>query len=244
MESLPLSTLIVLTIVAFLSGTIDSITGGGGLITVPALLATGLNPIAALGTNKLQAAISELSATLHFSKTVNYRKIATYIVYTSVGAALGALLVQVTRSERVESIVPWLLLFSLICFLIPKRSRTESQSKFHRLKIMAPLIGFYNGFFGPGTGSLWSIGFMEIIHLPPKESVMYTKPLNFIGNAISLMVFLFSGKIYLMGAVFMGVGSFFGGKFGAHIVTLKELPFLKWGICLVLILSTISAFCR
>lgn len=242
LDSLPFGILLLLTLVAFIAGIVDSITGGGGLITMPALLATGLNPIAALGTIKLQAAACEFSAALHFSKAVNYGKITVYIVYTAAGAVVGTLILQIIKIEWVNTLIPWLLLFALICFLIPKKPNTDHPHQFHRLKVMAPLIGFYNGFFGPGTGSLWSVGLMKIIHLSPKEAVIYTKPLNFIGNIVAFVVFLFSGQIYWAAAISMSAGSFLGGKIGAHLVTAKKLPFIKWGICAVLLISTVSAF--
>lgn len=107
-----------LVIIALVAGFIDTLSGGGGLITLPAMLFTGMNPVAALGTNKLQSAIGEFSATLHFfqKSQVNYRHLTMAFVYTIIGASIGTILLQITSTDKLEKAIPFFLLAVLIYY--------------------------------------------------------------------------------------------------------------------------------
>lgn len=243
-ENLPFL-LLFLTFVAFIAGTIDAVAGGGGLITLPVLLGVGLNPVVAIGTGKFQSTIGELSATLHFAKrnTINYRALMIYLFYTAIGGIVGAILVQFVHQKILEKLIPLLLLSVFIYYLLPKKIlRKNTEIKLNKLWFLGPFVGFYNGFFGPGTGTIWSVVLVKMVNLDIKEAIMYAKPLNFIGNIASLVVFLFSGKVYFLAAIFMGSGSLLGGKLGAHIVIYKNLKTIKFIIVAVMACTTAAAF--
>ncbi len=243
-ENLPLL-LSFLTVVAFIAGIIDAIAGGGGLITLPVLLGVGLNPVVAIGTGKFQSTIGELSATLHFARrnTLNYRVLMLYYFYTAIGGVVGAVMLQFIHQKVLEKLIPLLLLAVLIYYLWPKKIlRQNTAIRLSRLRFLGPSIGFYNGFFGPGTGSIWAVALVKVVNLGIKPAIMYAKPLNFVGNIASLMVFLLSGKVYFLVAIFMGGGSLLGGKLGAHIVIYKNLKLIKSLIVVVMVCTTASAF--
>ncbi|RTL02716.1 MAG: hypothetical protein EKK57_01165 [Proteobacteria bacterium] len=246
-------TYIILAVMAFLAGTVDTLAGGGGLITVPAQLLSGVNPIIALGTDKLQSAIGELSATLHFLRhgNVRYRLLLWGLIYTMLGAAIGTILLQFVPVHHLEKIIPILLLAVLIYYLYssykgkinPKiQELSEHNSGF--FASIGSLIGFYNGFFGPGTGTLWAISFMHFKKLSIQQATMYTKPLNLAANLIALGIFIVNGQVDFSLAFIMGIGSFLGGKFGAQLVIYKDSRWLKLIFTLLMSLSVVGTFIK
>lgn len=116
---------ILLIFVAFIAAIIDTLAGGGGLITAPALLISGLNPLFSFGTMKFQGAISELSATLHFVQNtqINYKKIWTLFFYVVISSAIGTICLQLIPVTKLEKIIPFLLLGVLVYYLIIGRRR-------------------------------------------------------------------------------------------------------------------------
>jgi len=249
MEHLSVLTCFILGIAAFVAGTIDTLAGGGGLIAVPALLMTGMNPVMALGTNKLQSAIGELSASLHFikMKKVNYAVLKTGLVFTIIGSVLGTLLLQVIPSDKLKVMIPALLLAVLIYYIAGLRRHLDPASFNEnlipcnkRFFALGSVIGFYNGFFGPGTGSIWIVSLIKVFKLNLKNATMYAKPLNLAGNLSALSIFIAGGKINLLAAFLMGIGSFLGGKFGASMVIYKDIKWLKIIFLSLMIVSTVA----
>lgn len=237
---------------AFIAGTVDTIAGGGGLITVPAQLLSGVNPIIALGTDKLQSAIGELSATLHFLRhgKVNYKLLTLGLIYTMIGAAIGTILLQYIPIHNLEKIIPILLLAILLYYLYSNKKNKNSETKdltdkSNRFFLsIGSSIGFYNGFFGPGTGTLWAISFMHFKKLSLQKATMYTKPLNLAANLIALCIFIYNGQIDFSLALIMGVGSFLGGKFGAQLVIYKDARWLKIVFTSIMTLSVTATFIK
>lgn len=165
--------------IGLIAGTIDTLAGGGGLITVPALLFTGINIIPALGTNKLQSAICELSATLRFWKSgqLSFHGLAIPLFFTVIGSAIGTITLQYSADQTLNKIVPWLLLAILLYYyLFPNLhfnlEKRQLPIKPKILPWMGAVIGFYNGFFGPGTGAIWTISLMQIYKLRINTATM------------------------------------------------------------------------
>lgn len=140
--------------VAMLAGFIDSIAGGGGMLTVPALLSVGLSPARALATNKLQSVGGSFSASLYFvrRKAVNLREQKLNIAMTFIGAILGATLIQHIQADILRQILPLLLIGLGIYFLLmPKVGEEDRQRRLHGLPfalVAGGCVGFYDGFFG------------------------------------------------------------------------------------------------
>lgn len=147
--------LVVLFFVAILAGFIDSLAGGGGLLTVPALMAAGMPPAQALATNKLQACGGSLSATLYFvrRKVVNLADQKLNILMTFIGSTAGALLVQHVQSDILKQILPLLVIgIGLYFLLMPKLGEADRQRRLYGLPfalVAGGSVGFYDGFSAP-----------------------------------------------------------------------------------------------
>jgi uncharacterized membrane protein YfcA len=242
---------IFLVVVALVAGFIDTLSGGGGLITLPAMLFTGMNPIAALGTNKLQSAIGEFSATLHFLRKskVNYRILTMAFVYTIIGSSIGTALLQITPTDKLEKAIPFFLLAVLIYYVFSLNRKNEFYNQTlepnnKKFLALGSSIGFYNGFFGPGTGSIWALALMKCFKLDLQKATMYAKPLNLAGNLTALSIFIVGGRVDYLAAILMGIGSFAGGKLGANFVMYKDVKFLKIIFLLFITLSTLGTFVK
>lgn len=219
-----LDILAILFFVAGLAAFIDAIAGGGGLLTVPALLAAGVPPTQALATNKLQSSFGSFSATYYFVRNglVDLRQMVLAIICTFVGSAAGAELVQVIDAGLLTTMIPALLIIISLYFLFaPQASIHGGKAKISDglfAFIVGTSIGFYDGFFGPGTGSLFTICFVTLAGLGIVEATARTKVLNFTSNIAALMLFIIAGlPVWEIGLV-MAVGGFIGARIGAKVV--------------------------
>src|SRR6185369_15527065 len=175
----------LLFMAAFVAGLVDSIAGGGGLITVPVLMGIGLPPQVALGTNKLQASFGSGSAMLHFirSGTVKLSDCISGILWTAAGAAAGVLAIQRLDPAILRHLVPWLLIVIAAYMLFTPKLGSEDIHARISPKIFYPVfglsIGFYDGFFGPGTGSFWAMAFVLLLGCSLIRATAHTKVMNF-----------------------------------------------------------------
>ena len=215
------------------AGLIDAIAGGGGLITIPVLLAAGLPPQFALGTNKLQSTFGSASAMAHFVRagTVDIRQGVAGIVWTAVGAVLGSYTVQQIDPAFLKRCIPFLLLF-ILCYTIlsPKLGAEEVRPRLPRGLFYAGfglLLGFYDGFLGPGTGSFWVVALMLGPGFDMRKATGYTKLFNFVSNLVSLAVFVAGGHVLLWAGLAMGAGQAVGARTGARLVTSRGTGFIR-----------------
>ncbi|HJV34341.1 TSUP family transporter [Geomonas sp.] len=215
------------------AGCIDAIAGGGGLITVPVLLGIGLPPQVALGTNKLQSTFGSASAMFHFVKagTVNLRDARRGIFWTAVGAGIGAYTVQQIDPGFLKRFIPYLLL-AILAYTIftPKLGAEEVHPRMRKevfYTVFGLLIGFYDGFLGPGTGSFWVISIMLGLGFDMRKGTGYTKLFNFVSNIVSLVVFIVGGKVVLLAGLLMGAGQACGARVGAKLVIHKGTRFVR-----------------
>lgn len=219
--------------VALLAGFIDAIAGGGGLITIPALLATGMPPALALGTNKLQACGGSFSASWYFirRKAVNLREIAVLIAMTFLGAVLGTILVQQMNVDFLKKILPFLIFAIGIYFLLtPKLGENDKQKRVSYLVFALTAgfaIGFYDGFFGPGTGSFLSLAFVTLLGFNLAKATAHAKVLNFTSNIASLLFFLIGGQVAWTLGLVMLAGQFIGARMGARMVLTKGQKLIR-----------------
>lgn len=242
---------IALSATAFIAAIIDTLAGGGGLITVPALLITGVNPTFALGTVKFQAAVGELSATLYFllKSKIDYKVLIWLAIYTAICSVIGVTCLRFLPINVLEKIVPFLLLAILIYFVFRTSYKhlnlnsilTVDHKKF---LLLGTCIGFYNGFFGPGTGSIWAIALMKMFKLDIQKATMYAKPLNFAGNFTALLVFLFNRDVIFSLAIPMSIASFIGASVGGRIVMYKNAKILKIVFLCMMTISVLVTFIK
>lgn len=223
----------LLVLCSFLAGLVDAIAGGGGLLTVPALLAAGLPPASALATNKLQSSFGSFSASYYFvsRKLVDLKQIKQVIFFTFVGSALGTILIQQIDSSHLDRVIPFMLLGFAVYFIFSPRLGDVDKHKrisWTLFSIAAGLlIGFYDGFFGPGTGSFWALAFVSLAGFNLAKATAHSKVLNFVSNIASLLMFIFGGKILWSLGLLMGLGQFVGARVGAHLVMKKGTRLIK-----------------
>lgn len=222
MEWLDVAPLLIL--LAFLGGLIDAIAGGGGLLTVPALLWAGLPPVTALATNKAQAVFGSFAATVHFVRRglIAPRRLWLSVLTTFVGAASGAFLVQRISSAFLSGLIPLLLiLFALYFAFSPRVSDLDSRRLLNET-IFAWLIGtgigFYDGFFGPGTGTFFAAAYVGLLGYNLRRATAHAKLLNFTSNLAALLLFALGGEVLWLLGLLMAGGQVCGGWLGAHLV--------------------------
>ena len=210
-----------LTATAVLTGFIDAIAGGGGLIMLPALLFAGVSPIQALATNKLQSVFGTSVATRNYARAglVNWHEHKTTILLVFGGATLGVLLVQSIQTRLLDLIIPLLLVAVSLYVLISPRMTDEDAH--HRLtaRAYAPvvgLIGFYDGFFGPGTGTFFSTSLVALRGYGLTRATGLTKLLNLTSNIASVLFFALGGKMLWLLGLCMAAGAMTGGWLGSH----------------------------
>lgn len=208
--------------VGLLAGFIDAIAGGGGMLTVPALLSAGLPPVAALATNKMQSVVGTAMATLTYWRRgfVSFKALLPAIAFTYAGSFLGALIVRRIDVSLLTIAVPVALIAIALYFLFaPNLSDADRSARlpFARfVPVMGALIGFYDGIFGPGTGSFFTIGFVMLFGLGLTRASGSTKLLNLTSNLAALAIFIPAGDVVWPAAMAMAVGQLAGGYVGAR----------------------------
>jgi uncharacterized protein len=228
------------------AGFVDSIAGGGGLITIPVLLGFGLEPAVALGTNKLQATFGSGSAAAHYAaaKAVSLTECSRGFVYTLIGAAFGAVAVQRIDPAFLRLVIPILLIVVAVYVLCkPKLGTDDRQPRMQRgwFDLLFGLgLGFYDGFFGPGTGTFWAMAYVLVLGFNLTRATAYTKVMNFASNISSLILFLAGGKIVFAIGLTMGVGQLIGARIGSRMVLARGTSFIRPVFLLVVILLTLK----
>jgi uncharacterized membrane protein YfcA len=215
------------------AGFVDSIAGGGGLITLPVLLSLGIPPTYALGTNKLQATFGSGSAAWHHirSKTVSLSDCGVGVLFTILGATAGTLLVQKINPSFLKQFIPVLLVLIAVYVLVKPQLGAKdlhpriSPVVFH--VVLGLLLGFYDGFLGPGTGTFWTMAYMLGLGFNLTKATGHTKVMNFASNIASLLFFALSGKVLYAAGLSMGAGQLIGAKIGSGMVITKGAKFIR-----------------
>ncbi len=227
-----------------LSGFIDSIAGGGGLISLPVLLASGVPPLFAIGTNKVQSVFGSGTAAMRYSikGLVPWRKIWPGVVMSFVGATAGAWTVSRINTELFEKILPFILL-ALLCYIAFKRDlgQKKIRARMHTglfYPLAGSLFGFYDGFLGPGTGSFWTISQVSLVGIDLKQATTATKPSNFASNIGALLFFILSGQIIFNIGLVMAAGQLLGSWIGSQLV-IKHPPRFIYPFFLIVVAATV-----
>lgn len=223
----------LLFVTAGVAGFIDAIAGGGGLLVLPVLLWTGLTPAQALATNKLQAVFGSFSATVHFYRQgkIRLRSMIPAIIVTFVGAASGTICIQLLNPEALQKILPVLLISFAGYFLFSPRVGDEDAKPRISLGLFsftaAFMIGFYDGFFGPGTGSFFAMAFVMLLGYNLVSATAHAKLLNFTSNFAALVFFILGGQVVWVLGLVMAAGQFVGAYIGAHMVMKHGTQLIK-----------------
>lgn len=230
-----LTILLFLLFVAFVAGFIDAIAGGGGMITIPALLLSGISPLEALATNKLQSSFGSFSATYQFYKKgyIPLKEALPYAILAFIFAALGTISVQFIANDFLNKILPFLILIFGIYFLFSPKIQDLPQEKPHTkaYKITLALalggISFYDGFFGPGTGSFFMLSLILIGGFGVTQSLGQAKLYNFATNLASLIFFAIGGHMLFGIGLLMAFGQFIGANLGSKLAIRYGIKIIK-----------------
>ena len=241
-----LEVLALLAGVALIAGFIDTIAGGGGLLTIPALLFAGIPPVQAIATNKLQACFGSFTATRFFIKAdlVSPKKQKWAIFATAIGAILGAIAIQLFDSQILIMVMPYGLIAIAAYMIFSKNfGQPQAKAKITEKKFNASVatgVGFYDGFFGPGTGTFFTLGYSKLRAMGMVQATAHAKLLNFTTNVFSLVVFIISGQILWAVGLSMALGQIIGSRLGAAMVVKKGNDFVRYMTVAVCIAMSIS----
>lgn len=224
---------LILVLAAFFGGFVDSIAGGGGLISLPILMAVGMPPHLALGTNKLQGSLGTLMAATKFTLKgmVNYKEILIGIIFTLIGAMLGSYVVLFINAKFLYYIVPVIMITIFIYTLTsPTLGDGDGIAKIDPKNFYLSfglILGFYDGFFGPGAGSFWMFAMIYFLGISMKNAVANTKVLNLTSNIVAFSIFAIKGEVLFKVGIIMGIGSLIGAYLGSNMVIKKDIKFIK-----------------
>lgn len=213
-----------LTATAVFTGFVDAIAGGGGLIMLPALIFAGLPPHAVLGTNKLQSMCGTTMATWRYHRAglFKVRPNLWLVAVTFVGAIAGALVIQRFEARVLSLVVPLLLMaVALYTLLSPRMDDHDNPALIGKRGYLpvASGIGFYDGFFGPGTGQFFAASLVGLRGMGLTRATGLTKLLNLTSNVASVIVFALGGQVVWLLGLCMALGSITGAWLGAHSAT-------------------------
>ena len=216
--------MLILFVVAVFAGFIDTLAGGGGLITIPALILTGMPPLLALGTNKFQAFVGSGTASVMMlrKKKVSFKEVKYLMLMAFVGSIIGTICVQFIDVTLLNFVIPLVLFLIGIYFIfMPKASDIESKAKMTEktYKFTAvPIIGFYDGMFGPGTGSFLSLSAIALRGIELIKATAMAKTMNFATNLGSVIVFLIYGQVIFTIGILMMLGQVIGAYMASHFL--------------------------
>ncbi|MDO4436057.1 MAG: TSUP family transporter [Cardiobacteriaceae bacterium] len=224
MFELTIWALSALFLVGALAGFVDTLAGGGGMLTIPALLLTGMPPESALATNKLQACFGSVTATAYFVRRgqLDLRVLWRGIVLCGIGAALGVILVRMLPNALLYKVLPILLMgIALVFILMPKLGEVEREARWDLPMFLVGAvmpIGFYDGFLGPGTGSFLVLALVSLRGYTLQRATIEAKALNATSNVVSLLVFLVGGKMVWLAGFAMAGGQFMGARLASGMI--------------------------
>jgi uncharacterized protein len=230
-----LLSLAVVCVLGFLAAAVDAIAGGGGLISLPALLFVGVPPHFALGTNKFAATTASFSSSITFFRSgkVHSPLIKWQIPFTFLGAILGVWTVLKVSSAFLNKAVFIMILFVGIYTILHKNlgmaDRFKGLTKLNTAIgcFFALAIGFYDGFFGPGTGSFLIFAFITVFGFDFVSASANSKMLNFTSNLASLILFAMNKKIMLLYGIPMALSMMIGSRVGTKLAIDRGASLVK-----------------
>jgi uncharacterized membrane protein YfcA len=216
--------ILVLCLIAFLAGFVDSIAGGGGLFLVPGFLLVGLPPQVALGQEKIVSTLGTLAAIRNFLREskVIWQVAILGIPFSLGGAYVGAHLILLISAQVVAKLLLVLIPIGIVLFLMPKNRQVKQAAVkgaafFAMVPIVCFCVGFYDGFFGPGTGSMFIIAFHYLLKLDLVTSSANSKLFNFASNIGALIAFVLAGKVIYTIALPLVLSNILGNHFGSKL---------------------------
>lgn len=236
--------------VAALAGWVDTLAGGGGLLTLPALILVGIPPVSALATNKSQSFAGTLTATLALllRKQLNLREFWPLLVAAGVGAAIGSLIVQNIATDWLRWFVPVLLLAVALYFLLtPALGELETHARMTQPwygSTVVPAIGLYDGAIGPGTGSFFAASGVVFRGHTLRTATVRAKPLNFTTNVVALVLFSAGGQVVWAIGAAMIAGQVLGAYIASHMMLTIPLRYIRRMVITMCMLMSLAQLYR
>lgn len=243
------ATIALLGVAAVLAGFIDAVAGGGGMLVMPALLSTGMPPHWVIGTNKLVGTFGTFSASLTFIRKRLFRPALWWAMSfgTLAGALAGSVLIYLMSAGALKKLLPLAILCAAVYLIWPRRtpgtfSNSDSSTGEPKPRrrsvqwITGGLIGFYDGFIGPGTGAFWMAAAVKLFDLDLVAAAGVARFMNFISNATALLTFMAFGNIDYAIGLTMGVALMVGAFVGAHSAIRYGASFIRPVFLVVVVL--------
>ena len=232
--------------VGVVAGFLDTLVGGGGLLAVPALLLSGIPPIYVLGTNKFQGSMGTGIATflLFRKKKLDWNSVKNLMFASFIGSIVGGVIIQFVDTQFLSFVIPIVLFFIAIYFIVsPKPKSTVGNSKPNKkFELFAvPVVGFYDGMFGPGAGSFFAMTGVMLKKLEIIQATILAKPLNFASNIAGFIVFFSFGHIAFLIGLLMMMGQMIGAFFGTHYL-LKANPLIIRFLIVIISISMLIKY--
>ncbi len=230
--TLDLTTMLLLGSVALLAGFIDAIAGGGGMLVMPTLLGIGMPPHLVIGTNKLVGAFGACGASLIFIRKGLFQPALWWAMSFGafIGAGVGAALIYLMSAGVLKQLLPLAIVLAAAYLIWPRRASPAEDLPpvRRRVKLLTGgIIGFYDGFIGPGTGAFWMATATKLFHLDLVAAAGLARFMNFISNLTALLTFIILGNIDYSIGLGMGGLLMIGSFIGAHSAIRYGAPFIR-----------------
>ena len=245
MIDITINLLIIFFIISMFAGFLDSISGGGGLLTIPAMLTAGVPPLEALGTNKLQGIFGTGSATITFASRghIDFISLWPIAVLCFISSIVGALIASKIPEQRLAIFIPYILIFVALYFGLSKNISDIGKAPILRFSILAtlilPIVGLYDGIFGPGAGSFYMFALLYLGGLGIVQATAQTKLLNFSSNLGGFIFFCIIGAINWKIGLTMAVGQIIGSSIGARLAIKKGIKIIKPLLIIICIITAV-----
>ena len=234
---LSIITFLIVCPLTFLGGFVDAVAGGGGLISLPAYMIAGLPVHNAIATNKLSSGMGTTVATYRLASLgyIPWRKAALCIVMAIIGSSTGAKLALMVDADLFKKLMLVIIPATAIYVMRNKNMDEPKEPLADRKTVIrasrvALLIGVYDGFYGPGTGTVLILLLSGFAHISLKESNGIAKSINLTTNLSSLAVYLMNGKVIILlglaGGLFGIVGNYIGVTFFKNKGAKAERPLM------------------
>jgi uncharacterized protein len=246
MIDITINLLIIFFIISMFAGFLDSISGGGGLLTIPAMLTAGVPPLEALGTNKLQGIFGTGSATITFASRghIDFRSLWPIAVLCFISSIVGALIASKIPEQRLAIFIPYILIFVALYFGLSKNISDIGKAPILRFSILAtlilPIVGLYDGIFGPGAGSFYMFALLSLLGVGIVQATAQTKLLNFSSNLGGFIFFCVVGAVNWEIGLTMAVGQIIGSSIGARLAIKKGIKIIKPLLIIICIITAIK----
>lgn len=223
-DFLQTSTFSILLATAFLAGLVDAMAGGGGLITVPALLTAGIPPHFALGTNKLAATFGSLTAAhICIKKGIVKPRLWWLTIFaTLVGAIMGTLTTYWVSTDFFKKFLPIIIVFIACYALFYKHSPPSPKNTLLPQSpvslLLGGILGFYDGFIGPGVGIFWTTAALVVYRVDLVDATGIAKIMNFTSNIVSLVTFMLLSRVNYVLGICLGLAVMVGSYVGLHSI--------------------------